>query len=158
MHSAHRGHADLDWLRTGHHVCHFFRTAEDLSEVLVPYFKTGLERCESCLWITDDQYGTERASSEMRAVLADFDRQVAAGQIEIVDESEWYTKYGALSTAESVQLLLSRKDQALASGRTGLRLGGHFSRLQTSRWDEFLEYERVADKAFKGQPIAALCN
>jgi DcmR-like sensory protein len=158
MHSAHRGHADLSWLPTSHHVCHFFHTATDVSEVLVPYFKTGLERGEACLWITGDHYGAERANSEMRAVLSDFDRQVAAGQIQIVSEAEWYARYGSMSTAESVQHLLSRKDQAIVGGRAGLRISGHFSSLHEGRWDDFLAYERIADEAFKGQPIAALCS
>jgi hypothetical protein len=158
MDSSNRSHADLSWLPTGHHVCHFFRTGEDLSEVYIPYFKTGLERHESCLWITGDQYGTERASSEMRTVVADFDRQVATGHIQIMSENEWLTKYGALSTTGSVQHWLSRKDGAIASGQAGLRVGGHFSSLHASMWDEFLAYERIVDEAFKGQPIAALCS
>jgi DcmR-like sensory protein len=156
MHGSH--HADLRWLPAGHHVCHFFHTAEDLSEVLVPYFKTGLERDESCLWITGDQYGAERANGEMRAVLADFDRHVAAGQLQIIGGDEWDRTYGTLSTAESVQHLLTRKNEAIASGRAGLRISGHFPSLHRSMWDEFLAYERIADEAFKGQPIAALCS
>jgi MEDS: MEthanogen/methylotroph, DcmR Sensory domain len=158
MRSSHRGHADLRWLPIGHHVCHFFRTAEDISDVLIPYFKIGLERREACLWVTSDHYNAERASSELRAVLADYDHQVATGQIQIVDEVEWLTRFGAFSTAESVQHWLSRKDQAIAAGQTGLRIGGHFSCLHASMWDQFLAYERVVDQAFKGEPITALCS
>jgi MEDS: MEthanogen/methylotroph, DcmR Sensory domain len=158
MHSSHRGQADLGWLPPGHHVCHFFRTAEDVAEVLVPYLKIGLERREACLWVTSDHYSAERAAGEMRAVLADFDRQVATGGIQIVDEVEWLARYGGLSTTESVQHWLSLKDQAIAAGQTGLRIGGHFSRLHASMWDEFLAYERLVDQTFKGQPITALCS
>jgi DcmR-like sensory protein len=158
MRGSHRGDADLRWLPTGHHVCHFFGTADDLSEVLVPYFKAGLEHRESCVWIASGEYGAERASSEMRAALADFDAQVAAGQIQVIGEGEWYAQYGTLSIAESVQLLITLKDRAMASGQAGLRISGHFRSWHQNMWDEFLAYELIADKAFKGHPISALCS
>jgi hypothetical protein len=158
MRSSRHGHADLDWLRAGDHVCQFYRTAEDLAEVMIPYFKAGLERQESCLWLAGDPYGAERASSEMRTAVADFDRRVAAGQMRIVDNKEWYSQNGTLSAAENVQGLLSWKNDALASRYTGVRSGGDLSSLYQNGLDAFLQYERTADKAFKGQPIVALCS
>ena len=158
MHSSHRSYADLDWLRPGDHVCQFYRTAEDLAEVLIPFFKAGLERHESCLWIAGDSCGAERAGSEMRTAVPDFDRRVAAGQMQILSHEEWYRKYGTLSAAEAAQGLLSWKDAALALGYTAVRSGGNPSSLYEKSLDAFLNYERVADKAFKGQPIVALCN
>ena len=149
--------ADLEWIRAGDHACHFFRTAEDLSEVLIPFFKVGLERRESCLWIAGNPYGVERAESEMRAALADFDQRAAAGQIEIVEQGEWHRKYGTLSIAETVQSWLSWKDAALASGYTGIRSGGDLSSLHERDLEAFLSYERAAGNAFKHQPIVALC-
>jgi DcmR-like sensory protein len=158
MHSSHRSYADLDWLRPGDHVCQFYRTAEDLTEVLVPFFMAGLERNESCLWIAGDSCGAEKAVGEMRAAVADFDRRVAAGQMQIVSHEEWYRQYGTMSADEAAQGLLAWKDRALGSGYTGVRSGGNPSSLYKTSLDAFLTYERVADKAFKGQPIVALCN
>jgi hypothetical protein len=158
MHAADRSYTDLDWLRAGDHVCQFYDTAEDLAETLVGYFKAGLERNESCMWIAGDPFAIERANSEMRTAVADFDRRVAAGQMQIVGHEEWSRKYGTLSIAERVQDWLSWKDEALASGYAGVRTGGDLSSLYESNLDEFLDYERAVDKAFKGQPIAALCS
>jgi len=149
--------ADLEWIRAGDHVCQFFRTAEDLSEVLIPYFKVGLERRESCLWIAGHPYGVERAESEMREAVSDFDQRVAAGHIKLVEQGEWHSKYGTLSAAESVQSWLSWKDAALASGFAGIRSGGDLSSLHEGDLDAFLTYERAAGKAFMHQPIVALC-
>jgi hypothetical protein len=154
---SHPSHASLEWIRAGDHACHFFRTAEDLSEVLVPFFKAGLERGESCLWIAGEPFGVERAESGMRAAVADFDRRVTAGQIEIVDQREWHGKYGAQSAGETVQSVLSWKDEAVASGYSGIRSGGDLSSLHEGNLDAFLSYERAAGKAFRGQPIVALC-
>jgi len=38
---------DVPWLR---HFCQFYRSRQDLIEMLVPYFKEGLEDNEFCMW------------------------------------------------------------------------------------------------------------
>jgi len=40
---------DIPW---GTHFCQFYQTKEDLLDILVPYFKAGLENNEFCMWIT----------------------------------------------------------------------------------------------------------
>ena len=142
----------------GDHVCHFYQSADDLGEVLVPYFKAGLERNERCLWVTAHPYGKDRAASEMRVAMSDFDRRTSAGQIQIVDKDEWYAKLGALSTAEKVQCWLSQKEEALALGYAGLRGSGNTSFLDEGSWDGFLIYERAVDDAFRDRRILALCS
>lgn len=42
---------DFAW---GTHLCQFYQTRDDLVDVLVPYFKTGLENNEFCMWITSE--------------------------------------------------------------------------------------------------------
>jgi hypothetical protein len=142
----------------GDHVCHFYHSADELCEVLVPYFKAGLERNERCFWVTAHPYGKDRAASEMRVAMSDFDRRTAAGQIQIVDQDEWYGKLGALSTAEKVQCWLSQKEEALALGYAGLRGSGNTSFLDEGSWDDFLIYERAVDDAFRDRRILALCS
>ena len=149
----------LDGLfQCGDHVCHFYHSADNLGEVLVPYFKAGLERNERCLWVTAHPYGKDRAASEMRVAMPDFDRRTAAGQIQIFGEDEWYATLAAQSTAEKVQCWLSQKDEALALGYAGLRGSGNTSFLDEGSWDDFLIYERAVDEAFRDQRILALCS
>jgi len=154
-----RSIAELDKLfRSGDHVCHFFRSAADLSEILVPYFKVGLERNELCVWATSHPYGKNRAVSELRAAMSDFDRRSAAGQIQIFDHDEWYGKHAVMSTAEKIQCWLSQKNAAVALGYVGLRCSGNTSFLDERTWEEFLVYERAVNEAFKDQPIIGLCS
>jgi hypothetical protein len=107
-------------------VCQFYDTREELAEALIPYFKAGLERHESCGCIAGGPDEVERANSAMRTAVADFDRRIAAGQMQIMTHEEWTTKCGILSTAEKIQCWLSFKDQALASGYAGLRSAGDY--------------------------------
>jgi hypothetical protein len=145
-------------LRWGDHVCHFFRSADDLGEILVPYFRVGLERNEFCIWVTSHPYGKDRAASELRAAMSDFDRRSAAGQIQIFDHGEWYAKHAELSTADKIQCWMSQKDAGVALGYTGLRCSGNSSFLNEHTWDEFLVYEQAVNAAFRDQPIIGLCS
>ena len=43
---------DVPW---GTHFCQFYQTKEDLIDILVPYFKAGLENNEFCLWVTSER-------------------------------------------------------------------------------------------------------
>jgi hypothetical protein len=145
-------------LQWGDHVCHFYRAATDLGKVLVPYFKVGLERGEFCIWVTSRPYGKDRAASEMRAAMSDFDGRIAAGQIQIFDQDELYAKIARMSTADRVRVWLSQKDEAVASGWAGLRATGNASFLDESTWEDFQVYERAVDAAFKDQPMIVLCS
>ena len=40
---------DLPW---GAHFCQFYQTKEDLTDIIVPFFKAGLENNELCIWFT----------------------------------------------------------------------------------------------------------
>ena len=161
MYSSHstRTGVGLDGLfRPGDHACYFFRSSDEIGEVLIPYFKAGLERNEHCVWLTGHPYGKDRAASEMRAAMADFDRRAGAGQIGIFDYEELLAKQDPMSPAERARSWLVQKDQAIASGYAGLRASGNTSFLDESMWDEQLICERASTEIFTGHPITVLCG
>jgi hypothetical protein len=108
--------------------------------------------------VTGNPYGKDRAASEMRTAMSDFDRRTAAGQIQIFGEDEWYAKHAVQSTAEKVQSWLSQKEAAVALGYAGIRGSGNASFLDEVTWDDFLVYERAIDEAYKDQRITGLCS
>ena len=63
----------------GTHLCHFYETKDDLLEVLVPYFKAGLEANEACLWIISDPISVEEATNALRAAVPDIDGYLTTG-------------------------------------------------------------------------------
>jgi anti-sigma regulatory factor (Ser/Thr protein kinase) len=161
MYSSHstRDRVGLDGLfRPGDHACYFFRSGDEIGEVLIPYFKAGLQRNEQCLWLTAHPYGKDRAVSEMRAAMADSDRQVSAGQIRIFAYEELSASQAMMSPAEKAQSWVTQAEEAVASGYAGLRASGNASFLDESTWDEFLIFERNVNDVFRGRPITALCG
>lgn len=59
---------DIPW---GTHFCQFYQTKDDLIDILVPYFKAGLENNEFCMWITSEPLGAEEAQKALSEVIPD---------------------------------------------------------------------------------------
>jgi anti-sigma regulatory factor (Ser/Thr protein kinase) len=152
------GPVHIDRIGMGDHACQFYRTAQDLAQTLIPYFKTGLERNEACVWVTARPYPAERALSELRVAVPDIDQRIATGQLQIYSYDEWYLKYSRLGMDELVRVWLARKNDAVASGYAGLRISGNGSFVTPEAWPAFMDYEKAFDTASQGQLITTLCS
>ena len=64
---------DVPW---GTYICQFYGSKEDLAEILIPYFKLGLENNESCLWVTSQPLEFEDAKESLRKVVPYFDSYI----------------------------------------------------------------------------------
>src|SRR5713101_7541238 len=76
---------DLPW---GSHFCHFYETRQDLLDILVPYFKTGLDDNEFCLWVISEPLRASEATKALREAVPDLERHLARHSIEILVISE----------------------------------------------------------------------
>lgn len=97
--------------------CHFYQAQKDLLDILVPYFKAGLENNEYCIWVTSGPAISEDARQALKTSLPDFDSYVEKHQIEIVSHSQWHT-----GSRKSGGQIISRLDNAVSRGFDGLRL------------------------------------
>ena len=77
-------------------MCQFYRRKEELIELLVPYFRAGLENNEYCMWVTAEPLDEEFAKEAMRLAMPRFDRYLEKGQIEIIPHDRWYLRNGVL--------------------------------------------------------------
>jgi len=80
---------DMPW---GTHFCHFYETKEDLLSTLVPYFKTGLENNEFCLWVISDSLTGVEATAALRQAVPELERYLAKRSIEIQSVPEALTR------------------------------------------------------------------
>jgi signal transduction histidine kinase len=146
---------ELPW---GSHLCHFYRTAADLAETLVPFFRAGLERNEQCLWVTSAPLPSAEARAALGAAVPGLARRLEARQIEIVDHRDWYEREGAMDTDGAVRGWVRREADALAGGYAGLRLTGNTAWLERSGWDRFMEYEERVATTFATRRVVGLCS
>jgi len=56
----------------GTHFCQFYQTKQDILDILVPYFKFGLESNELCVWVTSDFLGREEALIALNDAMPNF--------------------------------------------------------------------------------------
>ncbi len=142
----------------GTHFCQFYETRRDLLDVLVPYFRAGLEANEYCMWICSEPLGVDAARKALREALPDFSRYVRKGQIEILPYTEWYLRGGKFSSARVLKGWDQRLKAALARGFDGLRLSGNTFWLEDGDWKAFADYERDVNEAIGVSRMIALCT
>jgi len=80
---------DIPW---GTHFCQFYQTKEDLIDILVIYFKAGLENNELCIWVTSQALEVEEAKEALGKAVPDIDVYLERGQIEIIPYTQSYLK------------------------------------------------------------------
>ena len=148
---------DVPW---GTHFCCFYETKEDLLDILVPYFKVGLENDEFCLWVISksELLTVEEATSALGKALPDLDRYMAEGSIQVIAHDEWFLKGRAFDLHRVVNRFKQKVDEALAKGYAGIRVNGSPAWIQKEHGKELLEFEGELDKLFPSERIIASCT
>ena len=146
---------DAHW---GTHFCQFYETRGDLIDVLVPFFKAGLESNEFCMWVTSDPLGVEEAEKAMSRAVADFDRYLLQEQMEIVPYTGWYLEDGVFNLQRILNSWISKLDEALVKGYEGLRITGNTAWLERKDWEAFADYEKEVDRVIGKYKMIALCT
>jgi PAS domain S-box-containing protein len=143
----------LPW---GTHCCHFYETSGDLFVTLIPYFKTGLEDGEFCLWVVSEPEAD--AWSALRQTIPALDRYVADGSIELIPGRQWYVK--GQETFDSERLTARWHEKlglALDRGYAGMRASGDASGLEPREWQGFIEYERHLHASVENRLMTIVC-
>jgi len=142
----------------GTHFCQFYKTKQDLIDILVPYFKAGLESNEFCMWVTSEPLVVAEAEEAMRKAVKDSDEYLRQGQIEIIPYNEWYLLGGAFDDDRVLKGWVSKLEQALTRGYSGLRLTGNTFWLERNHWQAFTEYEAKVNNIIGKYKMLAICT
>ena len=142
----------------GTHFCQFYKTKQDLIDMLVPYFKAGLEDNEFCMWVTSEPLLVAEAEEAMRKAVNDFDECLQRGQIEIIPYTEWYLLGGTFDDDRVLAGWVSKLEHALARGYSGLRLTGNTFWLERNHWHAFTEYEAKVNNIIGNHRMLAVCT
>ena len=146
---------DVPW---GSHFCLFYETQKDLIDILVPYFKAGLENNELCMWVTAESCIEKKAEKAMRDAIPDFDRYLRKEQIRIVPDSEWYLKDNIFNVQRVLNAWTDQFNQALSSGFAGMRVTGDMSGFGKKVWRKVADYEKEVNNVIDKYRMLALCS
>ncbi len=142
----------------GTHLCQFYKTKEDLLDILIPYFKTGLQNNEFCMWITSEPLHADEAKKVLQKKLDNFDDYLKKGQIEILESTEWYTKSGTFNAEKVLSGWIKKEAEARKNGFDGLRLTGNTFWLEKKDWKDFTNYEEVINHVIGNYKMVAICS
>ncbi len=146
---------DIPW---GTHVCQFYHTKEDLIDILVPYFKAGLENHELCAWIASEPLCAQEAKEALAKSVSGLEEYIRSGQIEIISAGEWYLKEGAFDPRRVLKGWINKHNKALGSGYEGIRATGNTLWLEKRLWRDFMDYEKELNEIIRQYRIIALCS
>jgi PAS domain S-box-containing protein len=150
------GIAAVGHLPWGTHFCHFYQDRADLLDIIVPYFRAGLEGDEFCLWVTCDD--VEKAREELGQALPGLDLHLNTGDLEIVSCSQWYLRDGRFNADGAIEGWREKLEAALARGHTGMRVHANESWLSRKTWEAFTAYEQRLDAGIRERRMIVLCT
>ena len=146
----------LPW---GTHFCQFYETKQDMIDILVPYFKAGLETNELCIWVTSDFLTEQDALEALKQGIPNFPSYQGKKQVEIFPHTDWYLLGGEFDLKRTLQMWMDKHDEALARGYDGLRVSGNPYWLDNKKdWDDFACYEAEINNVIGGTRLLVLCT
>ncbi|MHC1754754.1 MAG: MEDS domain-containing protein [Methanosarcina sp.] len=145
-------------IRQSTHFCQFYQKKEDLLDLLIPYFKAGLENNEFCLWIISKPLNAEEAEEALKRAIPDFDVYLEKGQVELISCVNWYLKEGIFNSEKAINGWVEKLNKALAIGFDGLRAAQDTCWLKKEGWTDFINYEKRVDSIISRYPVIALCT
>lgn len=109
-------------LQWGAQLCRFYRSQEELLELVVAFFKQGLKDHERCIWVVSPPLTLENAHEALVKAMPELERY--SDQLSFHDYDDW-----------SVEAWMKAERRALDQGYLGLRLSGDGVRLGQLRHD-----------------------
>ncbi len=145
---------DVPW---GTHLCQFYQGKQDLLDVLLPYFKAGLESNELCIWITAEPLEDLDATETIRQALRELDQYLDRGSIEFIPYTEWYLRDGVFDGEHILAKWAEKHNAALEKGYDGLRIAGNTIWLDKQHLQDFVAYEKNVSRAIGQCRMLVLC-
>jgi hypothetical protein len=134
------------------HICHFFETARDVVDTVLPFFEAGIELGERCVWLIGEPLDEGTAGAALRGVPG------AGRAVQVIDARRWYMRDGSFVP----ELLRPELDaliaDALRDGFTGLRISGCQGWQRDDDWAPFGRFEDALEEWTSGRPVLMLCS
>ncbi len=141
----------------GTHFCFFYESKKDIFDVLIPYFKEGLENNELCIWVTSEPLTTEDIETSLKELIVNIDEKLEEQQIEINPFVDFYLKNDMFKSQRVIDGWISKLNYALSKGYDGLRIAGNIPCLKNEISNAFSDYEKEFNEIIPNHQIIAVC-
>jgi signal transduction histidine kinase len=147
-------------LRLHEHLCLIYDTQEQQLAAALPYLKAGLERCERCLYITDENTAST-IEDALRKDGIDVDDCLRSGALVITGKQQTYLRDGRFDPDRMIDFLAQATTDATAAKFSGLRtvlgemtwvVGSNISA------DDFIAYESKLNRFVRYHDARVICQ
>ncbi|MGB9927011.1 MAG: MEDS domain-containing protein [Methanosarcina sp.] len=145
---------NLPW---GTHLCLFYQTKEDLMDIVIPYFKSGIENSEFCIWVVSEPLSLEETTKALKQAIPDYHTYLKKGQMEIIPSISGYVKNENFDPQRVLKNWIEKINSVLEHGFDGLRFSGNSFWLETF-WEDIVRYEEKVDTVIGKYRTIALCS
>lgn len=148
----------IGYIPWGTHFSQLYENKEDLIDILVPYFKAGLENNEFCIWVTSNLITKEDIINSMNKAMPNFKDYLNIGQIEIVPDNNFYLEEDSSSVYDLIDKGIGIHDIVLQKGYNGLRISVNKNFIERKYWKSLVEYEKELNNYIANYKIIFLCT
>lgn len=139
------------------HVSLFYQNGADLLDVVVPFFKAGIDAGEQCLWIPPDPNGQQDGERALRSAVPGFDGHLARRDLRIVSAEDFYHPRGTLDIDLLVRQWHELVERARRDGYEGLRAIEDETWLQAYDWRAVCDFEEAFHARVHARRIMIVC-
>src|SRR4051794_27706008 len=100
----------------GTHFCYFCESKDDQLDILVPYFKAGLQNKEFCVWVLSEPLTVQAARNALDDAIPGLNRYIAGHSIEMLEARDWYLINNVFDPNRVRNTWNEKLEQALARG------------------------------------------
>lgn len=142
----------------GNHISCIYRTKEELFSFLVPYYVSGLEQHNKCLFALSENSSDDIISQFANAGF-DLRPEIEKQTFSFFQADDIYLKNGVYQPGGAVAAMREHEIHALKEGYTGLRVVGDVFWLKTHISEEsvFMKYEASINEFIEEHEIVAAC-
>lgn len=142
----------------GTHVCSFYDSKKDLMEILVPYFKAGIEANEHCIWLTPDAESAMEAFESLQKVVPQLTELIQEKKIEILPVTPGSIYDTSCCTHLIIEHWIDQLKSAEGRGMAGIRIHDYKSCINPAFTKKFIDYENDLQLSVANKKIIMLCT
>jgi PAS domain S-box-containing protein len=146
----------FDQIHWGAHLCQLYDSSQDVIDVLVPYFRKGLEENALCLWLAPMPL-RQQVMEALREAIPDLEEYQRRGQIQAIPHTDWYFLDGRFSVSTAIGSAAGALSQARQLGLKGIWVAGDTSWLDKKDWPVMVGYEETLSNLMADVPTVGLC-
>jgi hypothetical protein len=147
-------------LKSGDHVCAFYRSTEERDALLVPYMLEGLKAGHKCICVTDSTSPARMLATLNAAADLNVEDCVSLAQLNLLSSGETYLDGGSFCSERMLESLRDRVGFSLTNeGFHLVRLAGEMSwaARDIQGVEQLLTYEGALKDFYRRYPAVGIC-